>query len=140
METTKNYAMRLVGLPYRWGGDDPIKGFDCSGLVIEILQSYGLLPKGFDGSAQALYDLFSKAEGSVMGRRELGSLVFFGKSVTQINHVGFMVDERRMIEAGGGGSTTTNEDAAAAQNAFVRLRPVKWRPDLVAVVFPKYAL
>jgi len=28
---------------YLWGGDDPLAGFDCSGFVIEILKSVGIL-------------------------------------------------------------------------------------------------
>src|SRR4030042_825630 len=49
------YAWGFLGLPYRWGGDDPIKGFDCSGLIVELLQGVGLLPHGTDLTASGLY-------------------------------------------------------------------------------------
>lgn len=26
-------AIEVLGTPYRWGGTDPLKGFDCSGLI-----------------------------------------------------------------------------------------------------------
>ncbi len=140
MQLTKDYAMRFVGLPYRWGGDDPINGFDCSGLTIEILQSKGLLPRGFDAPAKGLYNHFLKQAGTVVGLRNLGALAFFGKSINEITHVGFMLDEKRMLEAGGGGSATTNDQTAANQNAFVRVRPLTWRKDLVAILMPNYEL
>ena len=38
-------AWHLLGTPYRWGGDDPILGFDCSGFIVEILKSVGVLLK-----------------------------------------------------------------------------------------------
>lgn len=34
-------AESLVGLPYRYGGDD-VDGFDCSGLVHYVFDSYGI--------------------------------------------------------------------------------------------------
>lgn len=127
-------CLHFLKLPYKWGGDDTIKGFDCSGLVQELLAMIGLDPAG-DQTAQALYDHFK--DKSNEGRRGVGTLVFFGKSVSRITHIGLMLDEHTMIEAGGGGSKTTSLEAAAQANAYVRLRPFNRRSDLVAVLNPK---
>lgn len=135
MQYLIQYALSFVGQPYRWGGDDAIDGFDCSGLVQEILASVGLDPKG-DQTAQNLYNELEK--NSTHGVMEAGALVFFGESVTKITHVGFCIDQWRMIEAGGGGSRTLSRADAAAQNAFVRIRPVANRKDLVAAIKPRY--
>lgn len=129
------YAISLLGTPYRWGGDDPLQGFDCSGLVIELLQSAGVLPYGFDTTSQGLYDLFKKQ--GVLSEKTFGSLAFFGRG--SISHVGFMLDDFRMIEAGGGDSRTITTIDAAKNNAFVRIRPLTWRSDLVALIMPDYS-
>lgn len=112
-----------------------MSGFDCSGLVQEILASVGMDPPG-DQTAQKLYDFFVKP--SVVGVRRAGALAFYGKSVTQITHVAFMIDGLRVVEAGGGGSRTLSEADASAQNAFVRMRMVDHRTDLVATLLPPY--
>lgn len=138
VELLKQYAISLVGTPYRWGGDDPLAGFDCSGLVIELLQSKGLLPHGYDNTAQGLYNHFTKEGMSLGSFPGLGSLVFYGKSTEKITHIGFMLDNYRMLEAGGGRSTTTTVEDAIRHNAFVRIRPINFRADLVAIVSPKY--
>ena len=128
------YALSFLGVHYRWAGDDPMAGYDCSGLVQEILASVGLDPAG-DQSAQMLYDYFKPVAQSAIGQ---GALVFYGKDVKSINHVAFMVGNRSVIEAGGGGSTTVNLEAAIKQNAFIRIRPVDHRKDRVAVLMPRY--
>lgn len=128
------YAMSYVGLPYIWGGDDPVKGFDCSGLAQEILAAFGADPQG-DQSADALYRHFKRASSN---QRKCGALAFFGTEA-KITHVGVMVDSLRMIEAGGGGSKTLSREDAIAQNAYVRIRPINRRSDLVAVLYPAYS-
>lgn len=136
MYLLKEYAMSFIGLPYIWGGDDPIKGFDCSGLVQEILASVGLDPAG-DQNAQTLFNVFEKS--ASWNRLGCGSIAFYGKSVTQITHVAFMVDQYRIIEAGGGGSHTLTVVDATNQNAYIRIRLLHHRGDLVAVLRPSYA-
>jgi len=130
-----DYALQFVGLPYRWGGDDTINGFDCSGLVQELLSAVGLDPQG-DQSAQGLYDYFSTR--SNHDQRGCGALVFFGKSIKEITHIGMMLNSFLMIEAGGGGSKTIDEKAAADQNAYVRVRPYNRRTDVVAILMPYF--
>lgn len=136
MNTLKCYALGFVGLPYRWGGDDPIKGFDCSGMVIELLQSCGVLPRKFDTTAQGLYNKFST--NTFEPDPEFGTLVFYGKSTNSISHIGFCLDSFRIIEAGGGNSRTKNEEIASRQNAYIRIRPLYSRQDLVGFARPLY--
>lgn len=135
MRILTDYALQFVGKPYRWGGDDPIRGFDCSGFIQELLASAGIDPKG-DQTAQGLFDYFSR-NGSWNIQR-VGSLAFYGKDVKSISHVAMMLDSYRIIEAGAGGPTTTTEQAAADQNAFVRIRLLTNRKDLQAVIRPHY--
>jgi peptidoglycan DL-endopeptidase CwlO len=124
----------FLGKPYRWGGDDPMEGFDCSGLVNELLQSVGVLPHKSDFTAQMLYDKFRTGDNIC----KLGHLLFFGKSMKEVTHVTMALCETLMIEAGGGGSSTISLDAAVKQNAFVRVRPIWIRTDLVGYGRPNY--
>lgn len=127
-------CMQFLKLPYKWGGDDPIKGFDCSGLVQELYAMIGADPKG-DQTAQGLYDYFK--DKSREGPRDTGTLVFFGQSTSKITHIGMIIEGMVMIEAGGGGSRTQTIEDASSQNAYVRLRPFNQRSDVVAVLMPK---
>ena len=131
------YARSFLGLPYIWGGDDPVVGFDCSGLVQEILAGVGIDPTG-DQTAQGLHDFFFSRAGTAVSAPGPGALIFFGASKRQITHIGFMLDEFHMIEAGGGGSKTLTPSDASKQNAYVRIRPISRRTDCVAILNPAY--
>jgi hypothetical protein len=83
------YARQLLGVPYRWGGDTPGTGFDCSGLVRFVYAHFGVkLPH----STYADFDL-----GVRVPRRSLrpGDLVFFDG----VGHVGLYIGDGRFIHA-----------------------------------------
>lgn len=127
------YAWSFLGLPYRWGGDDPIQGFDCSGLVIEVLQAVGLLPHGFDTTADGLYRRFKANE---VARGYAGCLVLWFNASGQAIHVELMIDDYHTIGASGGGSKTQSLQDAVEQNAFVKIRPVGYRGQGYRIVDP----
>lgn len=122
-------AKMFFGIPYKWGGNSPVSGLDCSGLVCEVLRSLGLIID--DMNAQGLYDHFSK---DLRPQLAGGSLLFFGKSRSTITHVALAIDNKLMFEAGGGDHTTVNVEEANRKNAYVRIRPIEHRRDLVAVL------
>lgn len=128
-------AIKGLFLPYKWGGDDPMEGFDCSGFIIEVLKSVGILSDDYDDTAHGLMQKFSKTD-----ELKPGNLVFYdwdkdGKA----DHVVmiFMVlptGQILGIEAGGGNSFTTNPLKAQAQNAYIKIRSLK--RDYIKIVDP----
>lgn len=131
-----DYAKTFLGLPYIYGGNSPIVGMDCSGLGCEIGKSAGVVPHNADLTAQGLYNLF--VEAGATNVPAAGSFAFFGEGAGKIRHVGFMINPYQMIEAGGGDSSVTSVAAAILKNAFIRIRPVASRSDLVATLKPRY--
>lgn len=136
LELLKAYALAMLMTPYEYGGDDPMSGFDCSGMVCELLRAAGVVPFNFRTNAQGLFNLLKSTSAATLPT--LGAIAFFGKSVNEITHVAFCLDATTMIEAGGGNSTTVSEVIASGQNAFVRLRPSRFRKDFLFAVMPKY--
>jgi len=113
-----------------------MSGFDCSGLACELMRAAGYVPYNFRTSAQGLADIV-RLRGEVKPP-QLGSLSFYGKSYTQIVHVGFCLDDITMIEAGGGNAETLTDAIASQYNAFVRMRPITFRKDFLFTAYPKY--
>ena len=94
-------AISLVGTPYRYGGNTPDSGFDCSGLVDFVFRdAAGLdLPR----STQELIN-FRAPE---IDRSDLqpGDLVFFSPEGGRVSHVGIYVGEGRFVHAPSQGGT-----------------------------------
>lgn len=81
-----NYALAQVGTPYRYGGDNPATGFDCSGLMLAAYASAGInIPR----TSEAQFAAGPKVPDGVVNLRP-GDLVFFG-SRTDAGHVGMVV-------------------------------------------------
>ncbi len=132
MKTLISYAMSFLGKPYIWGGEGP-NGYDCSGLVQEILRSVGEDPKG-DQTAQDLFNYFK----TYADKPSPGALVFYGKGINHITHIAFVIDHFRVVEAGGGDHTCINMETASRENAMVRIRPYNHRKDIVGLKIPDY--
>ena len=88
------HALGYVGVPYRYGGDSAVTGFDCSGLVWRVYrQAAGLrLPRDTYGISR---------KGVAIPPRELqpGDLVFFNTMKRPYSHVGIYVGEDRFVHA-----------------------------------------
>ncbi|HZD59124.1 MAG TPA: NlpC/P60 family protein, partial [Anaerolineae bacterium] len=83
-------AIKYLGVPYVWGGEDPATGLDCSGLAKVVYKKFGIdLPHYSRSQAQL---------GIGIGYDELqsGDLVFFGHP---IHHVGIYLGEGYYIHA-----------------------------------------
>jgi len=81
-------ALSHLGVPYRFGGSDPRRGFDCSGLVRHVFQQAAALD--MPRSAEDMAGL-----GLRLDRAELapGDLVFFNTRGRAYSHVGIYVGE-----------------------------------------------
>jgi len=104
-QTLIDNAMQLIGVRYRWGGNTPTSGLDCSGFVRYVFNdTFGfLLPRK---SAQ-----MSKV-GLEVSKDELkpGDLVFFNTMRHAFSHVGIYVGENKFIHAPSKGKTIRVDD------------------------------
>ncbi len=129
------YAKSLVGLPYVWGAQDPRFGTDCSGLINIVHGRFGIGPT-YDTTAQGLYKFW--IINGVGSLNEIGALVFFGKSLVHITHVGLKLEDDLFLESGGGDSKTTSPEIARKVGAQVRISKMEKRHDLIAICMPNY--
>ena len=131
-----DYAKRFIGIPYKYAGNNPLTGFDCSGFVCEIMKGFGLLLYHEDLDSKTLYVRFNRNGKDLERKSQTGCLLFFGREAASINHVAIGLGESHMIEAGGGGSNVVDVKIAARANAFVRIRPIN--RTVYASIMPPY--
>lgn len=91
-----NTLMAQLGKPYRWGGDSPHTGFDCSGLV------YYTWHKALNVHLpRTASDMYNHLKAGVVSRHQLqpGDIVFFAITGNGIDHVGVYLGNGHFIEA-----------------------------------------
>ncbi len=94
-------AIGLVGTPYRYGGNTPAGGFDCSGLIGYVFrEGAGVsLPRSVAEIAQGPWPTVRRP-GLVSG-----DLVFFAIDGRTLSHAGIYVGEGRFVHAPSSGGT-----------------------------------
>jgi cell wall-associated NlpC family hydrolase len=94
-------AAGLIGTPYKFGGDDPAQGFDCSGLVFYSFDQLGIeVPR-------TAADLRHAAKPVARESLTPGDLVFFRSSARRVDHVGIYAGDGRFIHAPSKGAVVT---------------------------------
>ena len=99
-------AIGLVGTPYRWGGNTPSGGFDCSGLVDYIYRGATGLQLPRTSHEMAAMDARKVRR---MTQLASGDLVFFDIGGA-ISHVGVYVGKGRFVHAPNSGGTVRLDD------------------------------
>jgi len=91
-------ATQYVGVPYRWGGESPRTGFDCSGLTMVVYRLNGLdLPR----SSRQQWKVGREVD---RDRLQKGDLVFFATSSGHgVSHVGIYTGANKFLHAPGRG-------------------------------------
>jgi hypothetical protein len=90
-----NYLKQFIGTPYQWGGNSLTSGVDCSGMVQQAYQHFGL------SVARTTYDQIG--QGKAVGMKDLqpGDMIFFDtdKGTSGPDHVGIYIGNGQFIHA-----------------------------------------
>lgn len=87
-------VLLALGIDYRYGGQSPTTGFDCSGLVTHVFrEAYGLrLPRTSYAQSRAGPNILPT-------ELEAGDLVFFNTLNRPFSHVGIYLGDGRFVHA-----------------------------------------
>ncbi|ANC04567.1 MULTISPECIES: C40 family peptidase [Pseudomonas] len=95
-------AIGLVGTPYRWGGNTPDSGFDCSGLIGYVYRDAANI--NLPRSTREM--IVMRAPTVDINSLQSGDLVFFATGGgSQVSHAGIYVGEGRFVHAPSTGGT-----------------------------------
>jgi len=97
-------AVGLVGVPYRWGGNNPNGGFDCSGLI-----NYVYLKAASIKLPRTIQEMSNKGRSVDNQPPAPGDLVFFNTTGEKYSHAGIYVGQGRFVHAPSAGGTVRLE-------------------------------
>jgi hypothetical protein len=93
-EELSSFALELIGIRYKWGGNTPATGLDCSGLVRYVFQKVTgvMLPR-------TAKDMSRLGEHVAVPDLQPGDLVFFDTRHFAFSHVGIYLGDNRFVHA-----------------------------------------
>lgn len=116
-------ALQLQGQPYRYGGESPGQGFDCSGLVHYVYSRQGVrLPRDTLSMARELPEVVAE-------QRQPGDLLFFNLEGKPYSHVGLYVGQDAFVHAPRSGRQVVRSSLSLPY----------WRTHLAGVRRPRQA-
>jgi cell wall-associated NlpC family hydrolase len=101
IKSLTSYAQSLLGTPYKYGGNSPDSGFDCSGFAGHVFRhTLGIkLPRS---SVEISHIGHAVSKSNLRA----GALVFFNS----FTHVGIYLDDDRFIHAPSSGGSVRTEN------------------------------
>jgi NlpC/P60 family len=112
-------AEQYLGIPYRWGGADPIGGFDCSGLAMYVYAQLGIQLTHYTGSQ--FYEGMRVPPSQLLP----GDLLFFHPSAAGPQHEGIYIGGGRFIHAPHTGDVVKISSLAEPGYAFTFVGAVR---------------
>ena len=91
-------------MPYRYGGNNPKAGFDCSGLI-----GYVYLKSANIKLPRTIQDMSTRGKGIDDQAPAPGDLVFFNTTGDKYSHAGIYVGQGRFVHAPSSGGTVRLE-------------------------------
>lgn len=103
-EQVVSYAKQFLGYKYVYGGTTT-KGFDCSGFTQYVFKNFNI---SLNRTAAAQYK-----NGASVKKLQIGDLVMFGTSASNINHVGIYIGGNVFIHAANANRGVTTDTLAS---------------------------
>jgi cell wall-associated NlpC family hydrolase len=106
-----------VGTPYKWGGESPRTGFDCSGFVQYVFARHDVdLPRTSRQQAKVGERVSTK-----LSALKPGDLVMFASNGKRIDHVGIYAGDDRIIHSSSSGGGVRYDNLHTTRGSwFVR--------------------
>jgi cell wall-associated NlpC family hydrolase len=98
--TVAELAMQMIGVPYRYGGAEPDRGFDCSGLVYYTYAANG------HAVPRTSQEQFKAARKIALTQADQGDLIFF-QDQEKLSHVGIYLGDGLFVHAPSTGSAVS---------------------------------
>ena len=98
-------ALNMIGVRYRWGGNSPDSGLDCSGFVRYVFQD--TLGMALPRRAEEMSRVGEKVR---MSELKPGDLVFFNTMRRTFSHVGIYIGDNKFVHSPSTGSTIRVDD------------------------------